>query len=242
MDLQGSLYANELELDENTVTTFASKRNQSEDELSLSEDVNVTFASKRSVNLKPSITRQQFLKKLEKLSSSYVAGELNFYTYDKQQGSFVNLYNKSTISNRQKFAIQVKSFSGDMYFYAFRVRKSRVENLFPLKTGYYGSNPIQEYVNYQLPSSKGWYTINKKIQKGQNDFYFFVSQKKIRDLNRVKSQSHLENILKKYQEKTYTKRILDKARIRKKEFRGELYPTMLGFQNVYAKKMSIFVN
>ena len=240
-----SSYAEDLDLEENVVTTFASKRNnEAKDDFDLKEDVNVTFASKRSSSLKPSITRDQFMKKLQNISNSYVASELNFFTYDPYQGKFIPIYDKNKVSAKQKFSIQVKSFSGDLYFYAFKVSGNTVRKLFPSNKNYLSSNPLQEYVGYDLPSSSKWYNFGRSNQRGKKEFYFFVSQNPIKELNRnIRNQMDLDNILMMYnKERTYTKRILDENVVKKRNVQGKLYPTMLGFKEVYAKKLSVYSN
>ncbi|GMT50200.1 MAG: hypothetical protein IEMM0008_1739 [bacterium] len=93
------IFADDLDIDEGTVSTFASKR--------------------AAANTTPTMDRDRFI---ESLPAGYIPTDLNIITYDDDQGKLVPLWNKDTVAAGQKFMIQIQShYEEDIYFYAFRV-------------------------------------------------------------------------------------------------------------------------
>ncbi len=213
------IFADDLDIDEGTVSTFASKR--------------------PAPDTTPKIDRDKFI---ESLPSGYIPADLNVITYDDNQGKLVALWNKDKVAAGQKFMIHLQShYEEDLYFYAFRVtRNKRVKKIFPVNgEDDETKNPIEEDVEYMSPyDDQKWLTFGDRA--GKERIYVFISKKPIRKLNRVRSKKKLDKLIKKYRKRrTYSKRVLDEVEIEKEDHPGTVYSNVVGFKKVYAQRFTV---
>ncbi len=216
------IFADDLDIDEGTVSTFASKR--------------------AAVNTTPTIDRDKFI---ESLPSGYIPTDLNIITYDDDQGKLVPLWNNSKVSAGQKFMIHLQShYEEDLYFYAFRVtRNKRVKKIFPVNgEDDETRNPIEESVEYKAPSSdEEWLKFGSR--SGKERIYVFISKRPIRKLNRVRSKKKLDKLVKKYRKnEEYRERlVLDEVEVEKEDHPGNVYSNVVGFEKVYAQRFTVVI-
>ncbi len=201
-------------------------------------DNTLTFASKRAIAQPVTLEKAK-----SQVKSDYSQIEVNLYSYDSTQSKVVKLNglqnDMAVVSENQQFAVNVKSYNDDMYFYAYRVNgENEVQKLFPTNKDFYTQNPIQADTPYTMPNDENkWMTFGD--EKGVEKFYFFVSKKRVSALESITSKRKLDKFAKKYAiKKSYFANIQEE-----REIKGKVSnPNMIWYKKIYASKIVVINN
>lgn len=211
------------------------------DDFDLKEEKVTLFASKRAGDsYVPDKTKLDVKKIVKKELSIF---ELNLYTHDKQQGKFIPIANGMNLKKNSSLGMSFSQTSRKvMYLYAYAINPwGSVIKIFPDKS----SSKAQVYkgMNYEVAKQNKDKMMSFFGTKGTYHIFVYVSNKKIRNLENVKTRSNLPKILRKIKsksKKSFAVTVKDKFKVYGSS--QSLYSNLVGLKDEYAEYFKIKVS
>jgi hypothetical protein len=200
------------------------------------DEEGVVHAAKRGAVVKTQSEGEAIKAAKAKLKTSkLLRTEINFLSFDEEQDKLVHLGDSGKVRRGQKYVIQIVNNSyDDIHLYAFQVVGKKVTRLFPNEDEsivYGGADAI---ISGDEPAKFN------KFSKGKVVLYFFLSKKRMKNLEKKISSKNLEKAYKSYAKKVkqYAAKLKETKEL--DQFDGkEFNPYNVWFKGKLAKKVVI---